>query len=401
MVFTLALAVCVVLATFAWAAPISQAIVFGSDTPSAGSAVNSLLSYGVSLIAYDTPTSTGFATLPLYAGEVANFSMIILGSGVIGFSADQWSQIYAYQNANNVRLVCLYDVPGLGASAGYTSSIAGSGVFAVSPVNVIGSTNAGLPVTYSVNLDTNAFGTAYLATIINATAVTPVLIFSLSGVSSIGAAVYAFTPNQEQLSFFYQTAGWDAAGNPQGISKYTNEILVSWVSRGQYGFAPILPVVAHSAQVETRALIISTGDGSDEYPAMTFKSYGLSYDTFVATAANMSDSPLSLEVIPNALGKYSVIVLSSGQMIAEFANGSYLSTLYPLQWIQLHNYQQYYGVRLVAINDAPNAASYSGKLAAVAGASGCSSTSLNVSPASSIFTDAAGLKSTWTLAAGE
>ncbi|KAJ3017483.1 UNVERIFIED_CONTAM: hypothetical protein HDU68_011669 [Siphonaria sp. JEL0065] len=387
-------------ATTAWAAPVSQAIIFGSDSPSAVSAITGLASYNVPFIEYNTPESIAFATLPLYAGSIANFSMIVLGSGVIGFSADQWAQIYAYQNANNARLVSLYDVPGLGASYGYASSVGGSGVFTVSPADVIGSTNAGLPASYSINFDTNAFGTAYPATILNATAVTPVLTFSLGGVSSVGAAVYSFTPNQEQLSFFYQTAAWDL-GNSPGIAKYTNEILVKWVSRGTYGYAPILPVVSHAVQVQTRALIISVGDGSEEYPATTFNSYGLSYDTLIVTVANMSDSPLNLEVTPNVLGKYSVIVLSSGQMTAKFANGSYLSTLTPWQWNQLHNYQQYYGVRLVAINDVPNAAYYAAKVAAVGGASGCSSTSLNVTPASSVFTDAAGLVSTWSLAAGD
>ncbi|KAI9327917.1 hypothetical protein BDR26DRAFT_808650, partial [Obelidium mucronatum] len=83
-------------------------------------------------------------------------------------------------------------------------------------------------------------------------------------------------------------------------------------------------------------------------------------------------------------------------------NGSYLSTLYDWQWRQIHKYQQYYGVRMVALNDAPTAMAYTGKVTSFAGESSCNSqTSLNLRPAATQFTDPAGLKSTWSLPAGD
>ncbi|KAI9327674.1 hypothetical protein BDR26DRAFT_952505, partial [Obelidium mucronatum] len=87
---------------------------------------------------------------------------------------------------------------------------------------------------------------------------------------------------------------------------------------------------------------------------------------------------------------------------AQFGNGSILSTLYDWQWKQLHDYQQYYGVRLVAINDIPTAASLAGKVTSFNSATVCDDTTvLDLTPASSVFTDAAGLKSTWSLATGD
>ncbi|KAI9344678.1 hypothetical protein BDR26DRAFT_184899 [Obelidium mucronatum] len=382
--------------------PVNQAVVFGNEFASASAAINGLRAYKIPFIEYDSTTSASFATLPLTANNVANFSMIILGSGAIGFSAAQWKQLYEYQSLFNVRLVSLYDVPGSGASASYTStSGSANGVFTVSPLSAVGSADAGFPSSFTAVLDTAKYGGIYPANIVNTTAVTPILSFkSASNVISTAAAVYSFSATQQQLSFFYQIAGWDTSSQSATLSTYTVDVLISWVSKGLYTKA-LAPVVPHAVQVQTRALILSSGDNTEEYAQSTFQSYGLAYDTVVIAAADVSTNPLNLEVTPNVLGRYSVIVLANGQMLAGFTNGSYLSTLTPTQWSQLHNYQQYYGVRLVALNDAPNAASYAGKLTGYNGLTGCSSATLSVAPASSVFTDPAGLKSSWSLAAGD
>ncbi|KAJ3115517.1 hypothetical protein HK100_001313 [Physocladia obscura] len=393
----------------------NQAVVFGSDTPSAQAALISFATFGIPVITYDSATSTAFSTLPLLSVTTgtANFSMILLGSGVIGFSTNQWAQLYAYQSANNVRLASLYDVPGIGSSYGYTTSAVTAVVpVTVSPANVLGSTKAGLPSLYNFTVAT---GTVYPAKTVNATAVTPILNFTDStGVTSIAACIYSFSATQQQLSFFYQTATWDgaiSANTPTAfaasLSSYTNAVLINWLSNGTYALTappPPAPVVTHTAIVQTRALILSTGDGTDEYPAHILQAYGLDYDIVVANASGLVNTPLPLEVVQNVTGKYSLIVLASGQMIGGFPNGSYLTTLYSWQWKQLYNYQQYYGVRLVAINDLPTASLFANQLSSVGSAVSCNSqTSLYVSPANGSlqFTNPAGMKANWSLIAGD
>ncbi|KAI9344677.1 hypothetical protein BDR26DRAFT_857406 [Obelidium mucronatum] len=532
-----------------YAAPLNQAVVFGSDTPSAQAAITALKStaagYNVPYIAYDTTASKAAATLPLYAGSTANFSMIILGSGTIGFSAAQWKQIYDYQELNGVRLVSLIR--------------RASGTFAIKPANAIGSTAAGLPASYSLTFNSAGLGLVYPAAIVNAAAVTPVLSFSNATVST-AAVVYNFTAQRQQLSFFYQTAAWEAS-TAGSVSDYTNAILVSWVSKGVYGYIPppvitgppvnqaivfgsetpsavaaiaslkaynvpyisyttsestafttiplttattanfsmiilggstvafsaaqfkqiydyqnkfsvrlvalydnpgygffcglltftvspapastigstaavlgniypakilnttILPTLSHAAavvynftttqqqlsfffqiadwdktitpyatdilvswlphtaNVRTRALILTPGDSSEEYPINTFQSYGLAYDVVNITAANVPLTPLSLEVTANVTGRYSIIVLIERSAFAK----------------QLYGYQQYYGVRLVAINDYPTGAAYTGKLSAFGTATSCSTAALNIKPNNNVFTDPAGLRSDWAL----
>ncbi|KAJ3026609.1 UNVERIFIED_CONTAM: hypothetical protein HDU68_005389 [Siphonaria sp. JEL0065] len=160
-------------------------------------------------------------------------------------------------------------------------------------------------------------------------------------------------------------------------------------------------VTTHIAQVQTRGLILSPGDGLEEYPEATFQAYGLDYDTIVVSNTTMLNTPLPLESVPNSVGLYSVIVLANAQMLAHFNNGSYLPTLYDWQWNQLYEYQKYYGVRVVAVNDIPTAPSVAGKVASHNSATSCDSASLSLTPASSTFTDPAGLKSTWSLIAGD
>ncbi|KAI9330164.1 hypothetical protein BDR26DRAFT_922582 [Obelidium mucronatum] len=390
--------------TAAQGSVVNQTIIFGSETPSGKAVILALQSYKVPYVAFDTASSIKFATLPFYAGTTANFSMIVVGHGVspLAFRSVQWSQIYAYQRATGARLVSLYDQPGAGLSAGFTSGGAVKGNYTVAPSNAIATTAAGLPAKYSIPFSTDSFDSVYLAAIRNSTAVTPILSFSDSAAStSIAACLYNFSNVQQQLSFFYQITDWDYV-NPVGITRYTTEILISWMSKGLFGYQPPAPVVTHPAQVLTRALILATDDDHEEYPQMTLQSYGLAYDTLIFTNTTMSNSPLNLEVIPNQLGRYSVIILSTGQMGVQFANGTFLSTLYPWQWKQIYNYQQFYGVRLVAINDIPRASIFAGKLAAVNNAVGCNSaTTLQITPSSSNFTEPAGLKSNWTLTAGD
>ncbi|KAJ3354160.1 hypothetical protein HDU83_005766 [Entophlyctis luteolus] len=256
----------------------------------------------------------------------------------------------------------------------YTSnSTALNGNATVYPVSTLSSSNAGLGSNFSIVYNAG-LGTPYPAKIVNATAVSPLLTFlDSSGKVSVAACVYNFTASRQQLSFFYQTATWDgdlASDTPNSfvnsLSSYSNAIWINWASKGVYKLTappPLPPVQNHTVSVQSRALILSPGDLSESYPQVTFQAYGLDYDTLVISAANVG-TELNLEITNNSVGRYSVIVLSSGQMIGEFANGSYLSTLYPWQWSQLHNYQQYYGVRLVAINDIPTATMYANKVAA-------------------------------------
>ncbi|KAJ3194038.1 hypothetical protein HK101_003639 [Irineochytrium annulatum] len=111
--------------------------------------------------------------------------------------------------------------------------------------------------------------------------------------------------------------------------------------------------VTSSVSVDQRALILTTGDGSEECPEFTLQSYGIPYDVVTVSAAAQLDTPLPLEYAPGQ-GKYSFIILSNGQMSAQFPNGSFLSTLYPWQKAQIESYQATYQARLVALNDQPD-----------------------------------------------
>ncbi|KAJ3196808.1 hypothetical protein HDU82_001653 [Entophlyctis luteolus] len=246
----------------------------------------------------------------------------------------------------------------------------------------------------------------------NTASVTPIMSFKNStGATAVAACVYNFTSNRQQLSFFFQTATWDgalASNTPStavaSVSSYVNAVWISWASKGVHAVTPVVipPVVTHSATVQTRGLVLSPGDGSEEYPVQIFQAYGLNYDVLVISNTTMLQTSLPLEVVSNSSGKYSVIVLSSGQMIAGFSNGSYLSTLYSWQWQQLYNYQQYYGVRLVAINDIPTVQAYAGQVTAANSATTCDpKTTLSVSPVGTTFTLPAGMKSGWSSVAGD
>ncbi|KAJ3192166.1 hypothetical protein HK101_006946 [Irineochytrium annulatum] len=98
---------------------------------------------------------------------------------------------------------------------------------------------------------------------------------------------------------------------------------------------------------------MSPGDGSEESPQFSLKSYSIPYDTLTVGPSTQLNTPLPLEYAAGQ-AKYSLIVLSNGQMSAKFPNGSFLSTLYPWQWDQIHNYQATYNVRLVLLNDLPD-----------------------------------------------
>ncbi|KAJ3141432.1 hypothetical protein HK100_006861 [Physocladia obscura] len=222
----------------------NQAVVFGSETASAEAAIIGLATFKVAYIAYNTSESIAFTILPLYdTNNQPQFSMIILGSGGILFSTGQWAQLYGYQNTNNIRLVALYDIPGLGSSSGYTSPV--TTVYTgqlLTPASTKYSTDIGLPASYSLQtLNTTEFGYVYPGTILNLTAVTPVLNFTTSIGTFLGACIYNFTATQQQISFFYQIASWDLSplNTPtsfvQSLSSYTNAIWINWVSHGAYG----------------------------------------------------------------------------------------------------------------------------------------------------------------------
>ncbi|KAI9344675.1 hypothetical protein BDR26DRAFT_932699 [Obelidium mucronatum] len=199
--------------------PVDQAIVFGSETPSGAAAVNGLADRNVPYIAHDTTSSLASTSLPLYAGSTANFSMIILGSGTIGFSAAQWKQLYDYQELNGARLVSLYDSVGLGLSASYMAA-ANTTSRVLAPVGTVATVSAGLPASYSLRVSNEMPAVA-----------SPVLTFE-AGV--VGAAIYTISPNRQQLSFFYQITTSDVAVG--GLSQSTLEILISWVSKGSFWF---------------------------------------------------------------------------------------------------------------------------------------------------------------------
>ncbi|KAJ3381227.1 hypothetical protein HDU84_005270 [Entophlyctis sp. JEL0112] len=507
-----------VIAAFVFADPPNQAVVFGSDTPSAIAALLTLQTFDVPFVSYSVSQSLSLSTLPLYdSNQNPNFSMIILGSGQIGFSQTQWNQIFQYQQDNTIRLVALYDYPGVGSSWQYTSlATSASNPFSVVPGYRGIVKSAGISITFSIDVN-SGLGTVYPSTVLNTSAVYPVLNFVDSkNATYVAACVYRFTDVREQMSFFYQTASWDGSFSSntqsnfvQSLSSYTNALWLSWASFGVYRVdsrSAVSPTSAGSSTTQTgpasstqtslssiflssttlvssnatwtssnlssvtlgltgesqnttgspttaitnvissptttssqsttttaqtsaivsatsssstlaislaqssnitsvyvqnRALILSPGDGSEEYPQKIFQAYGLAYDTVVINTQNLG-AQINLEVEANVTGKYSLIVLSSGQMIAGFSNGSYLSTLYFWQWNQIHNYQRQYGVRLVAINDNPTSSMYSNLLFSVGGKYGCdSSTELWVSPSTNQYTTPAAMKSGWTLAAGD
>ncbi|KAJ3029443.1 UNVERIFIED_CONTAM: hypothetical protein HDU68_012126 [Siphonaria sp. JEL0065] len=162
------------------------------------------------------------------------------------------------------------------------------------------------------------------------------------------------------------------------------------------GSAPVIQWAQITPQTHARGLIISPGDKSEEYPQMTFNSYQYAFDTLVLSPSSLWEAPLDLEITPGVLGKYNVIVLSSGQMIAQFPNASYLPTLYDWQFQQLHTYQQTYSVPLVAINDIPTATIFTNKLTGFNNAAACNyatTLSLTQSPNTKTIIDASGLTS--------
>ncbi|KAJ3201874.1 hypothetical protein HDU67_001009 [Dinochytrium kinnereticum] len=88
-------------------------------------------------------------------------------------------------------------------------------------------------------------------------------------------------------------------------------------------------------------------------PVLTLKSYGIPHDVIVVAPDAQRDAPFPLEITSGVDGRYSLIVLGNGRMEALYPNGSYLSTLHPWQWDQIHLYQERYKIRLVALNDVP------------------------------------------------
>ncbi|KAJ3343841.1 hypothetical protein HDU83_005446 [Entophlyctis luteolus] len=353
----------------AWNDPPNQAVVFGSDTPSAIAALLTLQTFDVPFVSYSVSQSLSLSTLPLYdSNQNPNFSMIILGSGQIGFSQTQWNQIFQYQQDNTIRLVALYDYPGVGSSWQYTSlATSASNPFSVVPGYRGIVKSAGISITFSIDVN--------------------------SGTSELNTN---FT--QQHFSFLNNLSFVEC--NLDFV-----ELIVTIVSATSSSSTLAISLAQSSnitsVYVQNRALILSPGDGSEEYPQKIFQAYGLAYDTVVINTQNLG-AQINLEVEANVTGKYSLIVLSSGQMIAGFSNGSYLSTLYFWQWNQIHNYQRQYGVRLVAINDNPTSSMYSNLLFSVGGKYGCdSSTELWVSPSTNQYTTPAAMKSGWTLAAGD
>ncbi|KAJ3127883.1 hypothetical protein HK100_009487 [Physocladia obscura] len=380
----------------------------------AGAAVDVFTRFNVPYVIV-TPPTTGLFSLETIANSVGNYSMIVLGSGGVlngQISPAQWSQLRTYQNLYRVKIVSLYDVPSEAASGtvGYVTSLGSFSDSSVSTYIANASFAAASGVASTNNLSLNGFGTYYPAAITNTSAVTPFMYFTGSTTASlangtVAACVFQFSPNVSQLSFFYAFASWSSATSG-GLSNYSSALWLDWVSNGNYTAVippapPLPPVVTHTVSVQARGLILAPGDGSHEYPEIIFQAYGLDYDVVNVTAATIGTA-LTLEITANVTGKYSVIVLTSGQMIAAFTNGSYLSTLYSWQYQQIYNYQQYYGVRLVTFNDLPTASVFANKLTGADSATGCSSTtSLSISPVGEQFTTPAGMKSSWSLIVGD
>ncbi|KAJ3003200.1 UNVERIFIED_CONTAM: hypothetical protein HDU68_005806, partial [Siphonaria sp. JEL0065] len=342
--------------------PLNQAIVFDSDSASGVAVVSGLQSNNVPYVAYSWSASLAFSTLPLYERSTANFSLIILGSGVVQFTSTQWNQIYDYQEATGARLVSLYDVPGQLTSAGYTSFVGYTSLQGnfVSPASAVGSTDVGLPASYTASLD--GMGNSLLANIVNTTAVTPVLNFQNANGQQTGvaAAIYSFSQNRQQLSFFYQIASWALApGANLPLSKYTIDILIKWGSKGV--FPAIGPVVVPPplevpvtqavvfglfSTLFIQVLIIQSAhafSGSDTASASAAINGLAAYQIpFIAYTTSKSIASSTLPLYAEATANFSMIILGSG--IIGFSAD---------QWKQLYAYQEATGARLVSLYDEP------------------------------------------------
>ncbi|KAI9344684.1 hypothetical protein BDR26DRAFT_960492 [Obelidium mucronatum] len=328
--------------------PPNQAVVFGSDTPSAEAAIVGLKEWNVPFIAYTTASLTGLSALPLYAsGTSANFSMIILGSGIIAFSPTQWSQLYDYQETYGVRLVSLYGEPGKGTDVGFAAGapVVTTGSLSASPVSPIASELAGLPALYSVSVDTAALGYIYPASILNSTLSTSVLSFSTTP-ASVAAAVSKFSSKREQLSFFYRIAGWQAS-TPGSVSNYTTAILISWVSKGAYG-AQSTPVVVPALDQAIVFGIVYLHFVVDELSDTRVLCTSLT--KFHTSHTQQRKAWLFLYSSNTAAaGNFSMIILGSG--IIGFSTA---------QSAELGAYQSRYGARLVSLYDIPGFGSATG-----------------------------------------
>ncbi|KAI9327919.1 hypothetical protein BDR26DRAFT_874778 [Obelidium mucronatum] len=165
---------------------------------------------------------------------------------------------------------------------------------------------------------------------------------------------------------------------------------------------PLVPTPTR--QTDARALILSPGDQSEEYPQMTLKSYKFQFDTLVLTPNSLLDAPLNLEATNenSTVGRYSILLLSSGQMIAHFPNDTYLPTLYSWQWRQIYDYQKTYGVPLIAINDIPTSLVFNGTVTSYLGAKTCNYvTTLSITTSSKNLSDSVGLTQFFPLVAGD
>ncbi|KAJ3082126.1 hypothetical protein HK100_009753, partial [Physocladia obscura] len=260
--------VAILASTVSASAP-TQALVFASDTASGQAAIAALANFNVPYIAYSAASSTAYNTLPLTDSlGNANFSMIVLGSGVLPFSSAQWTQLYTYQNTYNVRLVSLYDVPGVGAADPYTTTDNfASNSFSLSPYdnnNTIAKSAAGLSDTYSISFSTSNLGSTYPAKLINTTAVTPILSFvdASTNATTIAACLYTFSQTQQQLSFFYQIAAWEVSISTNTVaatvSSYTDAIWISWASNGTFAVSTPVTTTATGTTIASASSLTST-----------------------------------------------------------------------------------------------------------------------------------------------
>ncbi|KAJ3100578.1 hypothetical protein HK100_004689 [Physocladia obscura] len=265
-------------------------------------------------------TILGFATLPLYAGGAGNFTIVVLGSGALGFSDSQWAQLYAYQTAQSVRLVSLYDIPGLGPAAGFTRLAAqiDTGVLSLSAASARFSGGVGLGAGVTVRLDTAAFGTVYAGAVSDAAAVTPVLsIADPPAVAAVAAVVYAFA-QREQLSFFYQIAAWDlaaadsAAAIVPSLSAVSNAIWIAWASRGRHSL-PVSDFATSGADADPQTTVETVSADSEPTSTADTESPTAAVSSSAATtvgstaALTLSDSAATTTTTTTA-STYSVSV---------------------------------------------------------------------------------------------
>ncbi|KAI9096204.1 hypothetical protein DFS34DRAFT_650923 [Phlyctochytrium arcticum] len=109
--------------------------------------------------------------------------------------------------------------------------------------------------------------------------------------------------------------------------------------------------VAGAVWTEQRALLLATDAADIEAPRISLTSYGIPFDIVRVPAAGITGN-LTLEEATS--GMYSMIIVQPGQLQYNYA-GLWKSALTDAQWTQLASYQVKHKVRLITLDDSPQA----------------------------------------------